>query len=77
MAGEQMSFEEAFGKLEETVEALERGDLSIEETVALYEQGMKLARLCQGCLDAAELRINQLVVQDTGEYEIAPFNGER
>lgn len=56
----QPPFEELYSRLEETVEKLERGGLSLEESIALYEEGMGLAKRCQALLDAAELRITKL-----------------
>jgi len=66
---ETMSFEEAFKQLGETLEKLEAGDLPLAEAIALYEQGMALARHCNLQLDAAELRIKQL----TPSGELEPF----
>ena len=57
---EQVSFEELYRRLEETVERLERGGLPLEESIALYEEGMELAKSCQETLDKAELRITKL-----------------
>jgi exodeoxyribonuclease VII small subunit len=54
------SFEDAFRKLEETAQALEQGSLSLSEATSLYEQGMKLAQLCNELLTKAELKITQL-----------------
>ena len=53
-------FEELYKKLEETVEKLEKGGLSLEQSIALYEEGMQLAKQCQGILDGAEQRITKL-----------------
>ena len=53
-------FEELYKKLEETVENLEKGGLSLEQSIALYEEGMKLAKQCQAILDGAEQRITKL-----------------
>ena len=74
MGAAEMSFEDAFDKLESTVRQLEAGDLTIEEAVTLYEQGMELARLCQQRLDAAELRIGRLVPLPPGEYSVLPLD---
>jgi exodeoxyribonuclease VII small subunit len=57
---ETLSFEDAFEKLEAAVQRLEEGDLKLEEALALYEQGMNLARRCSQALDAAELRVQTL-----------------
>ena len=54
------SFEQLYRQLEETVEKLERGGLSLEESITLYEQGMELAKRCQAILDQAEQRITKL-----------------
>jgi exodeoxyribonuclease VII small subunit len=57
---ETLSFEDAFGELEVTVQRLEEGELTLEEAIALYERGMGLARRCGEALDAAELQMQQL-----------------
>ncbi len=59
-------FEALYGRLEETVAKLEAGNLSLEESLSLYEDGMKLAKQCQGILQAAELRITRLQEQFSG-----------
>ncbi len=55
-----MTFEEAQAQLDETVQALEAGDLPLAEATRLYERGMSLARVCSEMLAAAELRITQI-----------------
>lgn len=57
---QQETFEELYRRLEEAVGRLERGSLSLEESLAVYEEGMTLARRCQELLDVAELRITKL-----------------
>ncbi len=57
---ESLSFEEALGRLEETVRSLESGGLSLEEATKLYEDGVKLARVCNEILSSAELRISRI-----------------
>lgn len=74
MAAEEMTFEEAFAKLEATVRQLEAGELTIEEAVGLYEQGMELARQCQQRLDAVELRVSRLVPFTNGGYGAVPLD---
>ncbi len=56
----ERSFEEAYSELEAIVAKLEAGELSLEESVQLYERGRRLASHCQNLLDKAELRVNQL-----------------
>ncbi len=53
-------FEELFRRLDETVTKLEEGGLTLEQSLALYEEGMSLAQRCQEMLDAAELKVSQL-----------------
>lgn len=51
------TFENVYRELEETVRLLDAGGQTLDESIALYEKGMRLARRCQELLDAAELRI--------------------
>ncbi len=69
-----LSFEEAFSELEATVAKLERGDLSLEESIALFERGQALAAHCNVQLDTAELKVRQLLPGAEGED--APFDLE-
>ena len=57
---EEISFEEAYTSLEETVRALEEGGLSLAEATRVYEEGTRLARICNELLSSAELRITRL-----------------
>lgn len=57
---EQLSFEEALNRLEKIVHSLQGGGLTLEEAIALFEDGMGLARICNERLNAAELKITQL-----------------
>ncbi len=56
----QETFEQLYGRLEAAVAKLETGGLPLEASIALYEEGMTLARQCQERLDAAELKITKL-----------------
>jgi len=53
-------FEDAYRQLEEIVRKLEAGGLPLEENLTLFEEGMRLAKLCGRRLDAAELRVMQI-----------------
>jgi exodeoxyribonuclease VII small subunit len=70
---EELTFEQAFAALEETVRQLELGDLPLAEALALFERGAKLAELCERQLNEAELRVRQLVPDASGGYESVPF----
>jgi exodeoxyribonuclease VII small subunit len=69
------SFETNLKRLNEIVQALERGDLPLEESLALFEEGVRLSRDSQARLDAAEKRVEQLLaVDDKGRAKTAPFD---
>jgi exodeoxyribonuclease VII small subunit len=59
-------FEEALDELDKAVEVLERGDLELDEAIALFERGMSLAHVCQEALDRAELHVRVLVESEDG-----------
>jgi len=61
----QLTFEEAYARLEAIVARLESGELTLDESVALYEQGQALARHCSDLLDKAELRVQQIAEDGT------------
>jgi len=73
---EKLSFEEAFKELEDTVHRLEGGGLTLDESIALFERGMRLAKHCDQKLDVAELKMSQLVSSDREGYETIPFEEE-
>ena len=56
----KLTFEQALARLDETVQALEKGGLSLADSTKLYEDGMKLARVCNETLASAELRITRI-----------------
>ncbi len=71
---EDISFEEALVKLEEAVAQLEQGDaLTLDESLQAFEEGICLTRLCREKLDAAELRVQQLIEVDEDVFEMASF----
>ena len=61
-------FEQALDELEQIVGKLERGELKLEESLALFERGVALARQCRQSLETAELKVKQLL----GEHAAAP-----
>jgi exodeoxyribonuclease VII small subunit len=60
-------FEAALKQLEELVQRLEKGELSLEESLAYYENGVRLARLCHAKLEEAEGKIELLLKDSRGE----------
>jgi exodeoxyribonuclease VII small subunit len=67
-------FETAIKRLTEIVQTLERGDLPLEESLRLFEEGVKLSRVSQQRLDFAEKRVEQLLsVDERGRAVTAPF----
>jgi exodeoxyribonuclease VII small subunit len=66
-AGASPSFEQAIERLETIVEELEGGSLSLEESIARYEEGMRLSKLLTRTLDEAEKRIERLAGGDGGD----------
>jgi len=63
-------FEAALAELDGLVKKLEDGDLSLEQSLALYERGVQLSRFCHARLEAAERRIE--ILTDRGELKPAP-----
>ena len=70
-------FEEALKKLEEIVESMEAEDLPLETLLARFEEGTKLAKACQTKLSEAELKIEQLEKQASGELTLKPIELEK
>ncbi len=70
------TFEEQLTALEGVVEQLERGELTLEDSVRLFEEGVRLSKACKGELDAAEGRIEMLVERSTGKMHVAPMEIE-
>ncbi|MDP3940421.1 MAG: exodeoxyribonuclease VII small subunit [Deltaproteobacteria bacterium] len=69
----KIPFEEALKKLEETVESLEDGEIALEDALKLYEEGVRLARLCTKKLDEAERKIEILSRDTEGKVTARPF----
>lgn len=71
----EMSFEEALAELEEIVEKLEKGQLSLDESLGLFEKGIKLVRECNDKLKSAQQRVEKLI-EENGELKAEPFEVE-
>jgi exodeoxyribonuclease VII small subunit len=71
------SFEEALKALEEVVHKLESGDAPLDESIALYERGQELRAICQTRLDAAQARIEAIILGPDGSpVGTRPFDAE-
>ena len=70
-------FEEAMKRLEAIVENLERGDLSLEESLKIFEEGMGLVNFCSKKLEEAEQKVTLLVKEGSGQYVQQPFEPEK
>lgn len=67
-----VNFEQSLEELEALVEQMEDGDLSLEESLAAFEKGVRIARECQEALKEAEQRV-QVLLQQNGEERLADF----
>ena len=67
------SFEKALDSLEKIVEKLEEGNLSLEETLKKFEEGVKLSRLCERKLAAAQKKVSMLTRDEGGNLKEVPF----
>ena len=72
----KLSFEDALRALEDVVSKLEGGEVSLDDSIRLYEHGELLRKHCQARLDAAQARIEKIVAGPTGLPESTqPFDG--
>jgi exodeoxyribonuclease VII small subunit len=69
----EKSFEESLKELEQIVEQLESGNLSLERSLELFEQGVRLSRECQSRLDGAERKVETLLKGGNGSLRTVPF----
>jgi len=70
---EKLTFEEAMAALEEIVDNLEKEQLSLNDSLAIFEKGISLSRICLAKLEEAEEKIHILLEQN-GEMTIQPFH---
>jgi exodeoxyribonuclease VII small subunit len=71
-----VSFEAALKELEGIVKQLETGEAKLEESLQLFERGIRLSRFCSQKLEEAEKKIEMLVKDSRGEYTAVPFEPE-
>ncbi|MHB1453628.1 MAG: exodeoxyribonuclease VII small subunit [Saccharofermentanales bacterium] len=69
---EEISFEEAMKLLEDTVKKLEKGDATLEESMALFTEGMRLSKICSDKITGIESKISKLI-NDSGESAESEF----
>jgi exodeoxyribonuclease VII small subunit len=72
----EKKFEEAMKRLETIVESLERGDLSLEDSLKIFEEGMKLLHFCSKKLEEAEEKVTLLIKESGGKFTQQPFEAE-
>jgi exodeoxyribonuclease VII small subunit len=71
------SFEESLKKLESIVDKLEKGDLSLEDSLKLFEEGVGLSSACKKELEEAEGKVQILIKQRDGSLKAEPFPTEK
>jgi len=69
----EKSFEESFSRLEKILEKLESEDVTLEETIKLYEEGLTLTKFCYERLNNAELRIKEITKSNKGNLEVKDY----
>jgi len=69
-------FEQSLAELQTLVERLENGELSLEDSLTAFEQGIRLTRDCQGALAQAEQKV-QILLERDGELAQEPFDAEQ
>lgn len=73
---EKVKFEEALKRLEEIVAQLEEGELALDDSLKIFEEGIRLSRLCSCKLEEAEKKIEILIKNKDGQLSKKPFNPE-
>ena len=68
-----MNFEDKLKELEEIVDKLDSGNVSLEESIALFEKGVKLSKSCQKILNSAEKKVNVLLADENGNISKEKF----
>ena len=70
------TFEQNMSRLEQIVRAMERGDISLEESLKLFQEGTELVRSCGALLDAAELQVKKILPAEDGSPLEEAFDNE-
>jgi exodeoxyribonuclease VII small subunit len=72
----EKKFEAALARLEEIVQELEKGDLPLEQSLKLFEEGIKLSRICNSRLEEAERKVEILIKDKNGNVTAQTFKEE-
>lgn len=72
----RFNFEKAMERLERIIDDLESGDLNLDESIKVFEEGVELSKKCYKKLSEAELKVKQLIKTDSGEFELGLFSEE-
>ena len=76
MNQESQTFEASMARLEQIVRAMERGDVALEESLKLFQEGTELVRNCQKLLDDAQLQIKKIMAAEEGSPVEEDFQDE-
>src|SRR5580765_820886 len=71
-----LKFEDALARLEEIVNGLEKGDLALDKSLRMFEEGVRLSKSCLKMLDEAQQKVEMLVRDKEGKKKIRPFRLE-
>ena len=76
MSKQSKTFEESMSRLEQIVRAMERGDVALEESLKLFQEGTELVRTCGSLLDAAELQVKKIIAGPDGQPHEEDFRDD-
>ncbi|MDD5864773.1 MAG: exodeoxyribonuclease VII small subunit [Firmicutes bacterium] len=76
MNPENQTFEQSMARLEQIVRAMERGDVALEESLKLFQEGTELVRGCQKLLDDAQLQVKKIMTAPDGSPVEEEFRDE-
>ncbi len=76
MNNEKITFEESMQRLEQIVRAMEQGDITLDESLNLFQEGTELVARCEKLLDEAELQIKKIMPDEHGEPVEVEFSDE-
>lgn len=76
MNQEQLSFEAAMQRLEQIVRAMEKGDVALEQSLELFQEGTELVRSCNALLENAQMQVRKIMTAADGSPVEVPFDDE-